>query len=214
MIAQKWHRTIKGIRANVTQKADFLESRINAEFQAKQLLDDKAGEFEAEDLNCFLNYCNTEMVPPSLNSNILRNRGTFTRFQRSFVGQNRKLMLIALTACNYWLKRLWNFENDPLIEIDAFWKASGNKVVKGAGVGLPTMVLYLKEPERFNIWIPFLAKALSKLSGCHFQSNRTRQNYELYNTIVNDDLRHAFKLAPQEIDYILWRAAFEGQKHS
>lgn len=123
-------------------------------------------------------------------------------------------MIEALTACNYWLERLWNFENDPLFEIDAFWKASGNRVVKGAGTGLPTMVLYLKEPERFNIWIPFLAKALNKLSGRDFQSNRTRRNYEFYNTIVNDDLRHAFKLAPQETDYILWRTAFEGQKHS
>jgi hypothetical protein len=214
MTVQKWHRTIEEIRTNVTQREAFLVSRINAETQAKQLLDDKAGDFEPEDLSLFLDLCNTEIVPPSPNLYILRNQRTRTRFQRSFVGRNRKLMLGALTACNYWLERLWNSENDPLIEIDAFWKASGNRVVKGAGSGLPTVVLYLREPKSFNVWIPSLVTALNKLTGRDLQSSRTRQNYELYNEIVNNDFRRAFKLAPQEIDYILWRTALEGQIRS
>lgn len=199
---EKWVKLINSIRQDVTLKQEFLQARLQAENEAKALLLNKGGNFSENDMVKFLNLCNTEIVPLNDYSIKLRNYKTCTRFQLSFIGQNRKLMIKSLDLCNYWILRLWKTKNDPLSDLSEFWE---KKPVPGSGVGLPTMILYLKDPTEYNIWLPFLNDACNLFAGHKLSSKRNIENYLLYNNTVINELRKPFNLEPQEIDYILYR---------
>jgi hypothetical protein len=143
---------IRKIRNDVSTKPEFLFARESAENKARILLDNKPGYFSESDLAHLLNLCNTELVPPNQYSRELRDRETITRFQLSFIGQNKKLMTEYLESTNGWIKRLWGQPDDPFSVLSRFWN---DNQVPGAGMGLPTMVLYLKDPSRFNVWLPY-----------------------------------------------------------
>lgn len=198
-----WKSRIEEYR-KVSLQSEFLEARVNAESEARELLNRKSGRFNREDFELFLKLCNTENVPKDINTNILKNNLTNTRFQLSFIGANKSLMIDHLDKCNKWMSILWN-ATDNIISISEFWKSDR---VNGAGSGLPTMILYLKDPNKYNIWIPFLNKALEIYNGRSYETIRNWQNYRNYNDTVNNSLRmiHLFPpLKPQEIDYILFR---------
>lgn len=201
---------IRKIRNDVSTKPEFLFARKSAENKARILLKNKAGYFSESDLAHFLNLCNTELVPPDQYSIKLRDRETITRFQLSFIGQNRKLMTECLDSTNEWIKRLWE-QTDDYSSLARFW--SENQV-HGAGMGLPTMILYLKDPSRFNVWLPFLNKGISIFTGQKISSKRNADNYIKFNETVNRELRMPFNLKPQEIDYILFRINAEASFRS
>ena len=114
-------------------------------------------------------------------------------------------MVNALRECNYWIGSLWKTNDDPFNILSQFWKLNE---VPGAGMGLPTMILYLKNPAVYNVWLPFLNTALSHFTGQILSSQRNAENYFTYNSILNKELREPFDLKPQEIDYILFRISF------
>ena len=186
----------------VSLKPAFLNTRWQAESEARNLLNQKAGFFEVNDLITLLDLCNTEIVPPDQYSTVLRNKETRTRFQLSFIGQNRKLMIRSLESANEWIGILWNSIGDPYKQLANFWNINE---VPGAGIGLPTMILYLKDPDEFNVWLGFLNDGFNQFSGSNLSSIRNASNYHVYNNRVNKELRQRFDLAPQETDYILYR---------
>jgi hypothetical protein len=198
-----WIRRIEEYR-KVSLQSDFLNARADAESAAKELLNSKSGKFSKEDLDVFLTLCNTEKVPPDIHTHELRDKVTNTRFQLSFIGANKKSMIESLDACNKWISILWK-TTDNIKHIDEFWKYDK---VKGAGVGLPTMILYLKDSNNYNVWIPFLNKALEIYVGRKLETTRNWKNYREYNNTLNRSLRNLPvdpPLKPQEIDYILYR---------
>jgi hypothetical protein len=197
---------ISEIRRRVSRTGPFLEARINAERDARQLLDARAGFFTTEDLTRFFDLCNTERVPPNT-SDELRESETRTRFQLTFIGQNRCLMLRTIDECNKWIALLWKERTDELGALDLFWRSSR---IKGAGTGLPTMILYLKHPGTYSIWLGFLSEALSAIAGQELPTSRTVPDYLRYNQAVDTYLRKRFPVQPQEIDYILYRLSAEG----
>jgi transcriptional regulator with XRE-family HTH domain len=184
----------------------FLQSRRDAEESARRLLKDRAGSFTDRDLCRFLDLCNTEVVPPDDSSEELCAEETLTRFQRSFIGQNRTRMRRSLKACNELIAGLWRAGEDGIDAIlDRFWRSSPQRC-KGAGTGLPTMIHYLKDPNKYSVWlVKSLGKGLSKVSGENLPEARTAASYRNYNQAVDKYLRNPFKLEPQEIDYILYR---------
>ena len=205
----KWTNLIRQIREDVSTKPVFITTRESAEKSAKTLLEDKAGSFSTSDLAHFLDFCNTEIVPPDRNTIRLRDKETLTRFQLSFIGQNRKLMINSLESCNFWIKGLWTENIDNYHVLSQFWTENQ---VPGAGVGLPTMILYLKDPDHFNVWLPFLNNAISVFSNQEISLTRNAENYHKFNDIVNKNLRQPFNLKPQEVDYILYRINAEFSK--
>lgn len=208
LIMEQTHILINRIRHEITSKPEFLKARLQAEDQARKLLDDKSGAFDVNDMEKFLNLCNIELVPANLHSNKLRQKLTRTRFRLSFIGQNRNLMIGSLELCNYWIHCLWHSVDDPIMVLSQFW--SKNQV-PGAGMGLPTMILYLKNPVEYNVWLPFLNDACNLLTESKLSSKRTVQNYLLYNKTINEELRNPLSLKPQEIDYILFRIRAESR---
>jgi hypothetical protein len=179
----------------VSGQQRFLQARIDAEKKACQLLDRRAGRFTKEEFCRFLDLCNAEIVPP-------RTRETKTRFQQSFIGQNRCLMLDALKTCNDLIVSLWKAEGNEHDILDSFWCHSD---VKGAGTGLPTMILYLKRPKTHSVWLVSFNEPMSDITGQTLPTRRTANDYSFYNRVVNERLRKPYRLKPQEIDYVLYR---------
>lgn len=196
---------IARIRRDVTLKPAFLDSRLRAESLARDLLDRKAGAFSATEFARFMNLCNTETVPPDAGSAVLKGHETCTRFRPAFTGRNGRLLLSSLGACNEWIGRLWHAKGDELRVLDAFLR---QKDTPGAGTGLATMLMYLRQPEKWNVWLISLGSALGKLLGRPFPTARTLASYIAFNDAVNTHLRRPFGLHPQEIDYILFMVEF------
>ena len=200
-----WRSRIAAFR-KVSLLPKFLDARIHNEQEARYLLDTKAGNFDKTDLIDFLTKCNKEMVPPNIHTNILNDHETCTRFQLSFIGQNRNLMVATLIECNNWMHKLWRSPDDGIYEsLELFWR---NGRIKGAGSGLPTMIMYLKYPDKYNVWIPFLSDALGIITGRTFEKQKNVENYKEYNKCINGAMQRLISdppLKPQEIDYILYR---------
>jgi hypothetical protein len=116
-------------------------------------------------------------------------------------------MLRTVEECNKWMALLWKDRAAELDTLDSFWRSSR---IKGAGTGLPTMILYLKHPEAYSVWLGFLSEALSSIAGQELPSSRTVPDYLRYNQAVDTHLRKRFAVQPQEIDYILYRLLAEG----
>jgi len=200
-----WRSRVEEFR-NVSLKTEFLDARIQNEQRAKTILNIKSGKFGKTDFIEFLDACNREIVPPNIHTDKLNNHETCTRFQLSFNGKNRNLMLNTLAECNKCIYELWQSRDNSIYHaLERFWQ---NKRIKGAGIGLPTMIMYLKDPNKYNVWIPFLSDALGIFAGKVFGKTRNVDNYIEYNDYINRSLRQLIpdnRFKPQEIDYILFR---------
>ena len=180
---------------------EFVSVRMRAEAGACQLLEEKMGHFSKEDVNRFLELCNTELIPWK------RQRETLTRFQQSFIGENKRNIIDHSDAFNKWSSRLWNAPDMQVFELlDRFWREKG---VLGGGTGFPTLILYLRDPSTYNVWLPFTAKGLKNLTGINIGMDRKADNYIKYNEAVNRLIRLPLHLKPQEIDFILYKAGKE-----
>jgi hypothetical protein len=192
-------RRVAEIR-RVSLQPDFIQVRAQAEAEARDLLNEKSGRFIEEDFARFLDLCNTEVVPLGPNSTELRTNPSRTRFRQSFSGPNRKPMIEKLDECNRWIGALWQSTDHVLNILDQFWRENN---VKGAGTGLPTMIMYLKDPEVYNIWLVTLADILGSVLGRTFRKKKCSDSYISFNDDLNEHLRYRFRLKPQEIDFIL-----------
>ena len=95
-------------------------------------------------------------------------------------------MIKSLNKYNYWIHLLWQTVGDTLIVLSQFW--SKNEVL-GAGMGTPTMILYLKNPGEYNVWLPFLNDSLNLITGQDLSSKRNIENFVMYNNSINQELR-------------------------
>ncbi len=203
MIMQRWAPTIEEFR-KVSLQPDFITVRIQSELTARELINSKCDGFNKNDLERLLDLCNTEKVPPNIYTNQLSEKETCTRFRLSFIGANRKNMINCLESCNRWISALWKTTND-IDTLRMFWKEGS---IKGAGIGFPTMILYLKNPDKYNVWIPFLSNGLGVLAGKNLGIKKDVMKYiEFNDTIITllrqDSMKPPIK--PQEVDYILFR---------
>ncbi|MCL6429948.1 MAG: hypothetical protein K6V36_03685 [Anaerolineae bacterium] len=128
----------------------------------------------------------------------------YKRFRPALAGNQITLMARAMPALNHWVERLWNADDAELDSLlDAFWR---EQEVAGAGVSLPTAVLYLRDPEQYNIWLPAMSKGLEVATGFQPRRWRTASGYRQYNAAALD-FRERYRLAPQALDLILWLIA-------
>lgn len=185
---------IKAIKA-ITHDPRFIAARVKAENVARTLLENKAGKFTETDIELFCKLCNNEFVPKN---GEWRKQETNTRFGLSFKGQNVNLIKNCLDSFNQGVNALWNNSTwGPVL--NKFW----NDDVKGAGTGMPTMILYLKDPSLFNIWNKNLEVISNELWEIPHSTNRW-QNYSSFNNVINENLRKRYSLLPYEIDYVIF----------
>ncbi len=165
------------------------------EARARVLLEEKLGAFDKDDLAQFLADLSADWHNDALCHN---------RFMPAFYGHQVNLMVKTLDGFNAWVARLWRADDEELDELlDAFW---AKLEVSGAGISLPTAILYLKHPESYCIWLPIMSKGLQVATGFEPGKVRTARGYRHYNATVNE-FRTQYDLKPQELDIILWRIA-------
>lgn len=183
--------------------SEFISVRKNAEDKARYLMKINLGHFDKNMLEYFLKLANTEFVT-RYNKKYYKINETSTRFQRAFKGANAKNIIEHLDFFNDWSVRIWK-EPESSLEglLDLFWET---RFIPGAGTSLPTLLLYLRDPSQYNIWLPYTAQGLERLTGFVTGSVRSGANYLRYNNLVNEKVRKKYDLQPQEVDFILFMA--------
>jgi len=120
----------------------------------------------------------------------------YSRFDQTFLGHNMNLILSN------------NIDSLNKSFMEIYWKENltiADKLIKqivGAKFGFITTLLYLKNREKYNIFLYKLEEGILTLYPHKKFPNNFYEKYIEYNDLVNE-LKGQLKLASQEIDIIL-----------
>jgi DNA polymerase III delta prime subunit len=171
-----------------------IEGRRSAETHARSIIERQLGHLTEDDLREVLTSLNTHKDSGSERRN---------RFQPAFMGANANTVVENMEAANRWIERLWNASPESLDELlDQYWSSEGAP----GGRSFPTGILYLRDPEEHLVWTLGLQQGLERIAG---PMSRRRQNAAAYKAYrqAAAELRKLLHLAPQAVDYVLYRAA-------
>ncbi|MBI4640601.1 MAG: AAA family ATPase [Candidatus Tectomicrobia bacterium] len=174
-----------------------LQTRFMAEQEARELLEERVGYLTEDDLKKFSRLVNTD----------LKNGATQrSRLVRVYTGQHLERLIAHLGTFNLWAKQLFTDPEERLHEpLSTLLKGD---ILPGLGKTAPTMILYLRNPDRYNIWTASMEKGLLRLLGGKRKGREHLHDYFAYNEEVNG-LKEAFMLRSQEVDVILSQVARE-----
>lgn len=143
-----------------------------------------------------LTHDDVENIIRLLNYDYYRDKVHYTRFDQTFMGQNLTLILgTDIEIVNEAISELyWNEDLDNAMNIVS--------KVQGAKFGFISGFLYLKDREKYNIFLEKLETGVKNLFPATTFSDPFRQKYQEYNQLVNS-LKNRLKIKPQEMDIIL-----------
>lgn len=179
------------IRAGLEQWELMRECvRAEAIANARELIERKLGALERDDFERLFEYFHTDHV---------EGKTTLTRFATAFTGALANKMLAELDELNRWTVALWKADGDAGIAatLDGFWADP----VPGAGQSYPTMLLHVREPERY--WI-----TTSKGPGAGYRrltgqtTGRSGAQYLEYVRWIRA-LRERFDISTHAVDLVL-----------
>lgn len=171
--------------------------RLQGEEEAKALLKTRLGQFDQSVIKQFLD---------ALNRDWWNGKEKKDRFMPAFYGSLANHIAKEPDAFNKWAKTLWETEDAEIPKLlDEFWISNE---ISGAGTSLPTAILYLRDPEKYAIWLPIFEEGLKSISPFKLEKGRTGSNYEQFNQHFQQ-VRNALGFSPQSMDIILSRAAKE-----
>lgn len=123
------------------------------------------------------------------------------RFGVTFQGSNAKKICSQSDKANEWIKAFWQVSEEKVYDlIGRFMK---EKPIKGAGYGFPSLILYLRDPQKFNMWLNVMMWGLDYIEGRTF-SGALGEDYRKYNQALID-FRIKYKLEPQALDIVVTR---------
>jgi len=167
-----------------------IATRQEAEGEARDLLEENLGRFDEETLRRFFELVNADFFAGRLRRD---------RFSPAFVGAYANRIVEQIERFNDWSARLWQAaESDLEGLLDTFWE---QKPIAYAGISLPSLLLYLRDPSRYNLWFNPIARGLERLTG--FVSGRESGAAYLRYTGAVNQLRTRYDLKTQEMDVIL-----------
>lgn len=170
-----------------------LEVRLEGEQKARQRIEARLGKFDEQDLRAFYHDIGSDWYKDSIHND---------RFKPALYGPQVNKLVQSLPVVNTWMERIWNATDEQQDEVlDELWSTSA---VFGGGITFPSAVLYLKNPEKFNIWLENTTKGLQTAANFQPGKMRTAEGYRLYNEAMNDFRMH-YHLSPQNLDLILWQ---------
>lgn len=179
---------------------DRLSSRSEGEARARKLLASKLGNFTEADLRLFMT---------DFSSDLTKGKLRHDRFAPAFFGPQVNMLVKSLETFNEWSKRLWQASDNELDALlDDFWSSTA---VYGAGISLPTGLLYLKDPKNYNVWLVITSKGLQLAEGFASGQTKTIDGFRRYNQAMNS-FREKYGLDPQALDIILWQIASSAGK--
>jgi len=111
-------------------------------------------------------------------------------------------MTIRAMAASISMKAITMSDLEGLL--DTFWDT---KAIAYAGRSLPSLLLYLRDSTRFNLWFNPMASGLKRMTGT-VAWRKGGANYLKYSEAVNN-VRLRYGLEPQELDVVLILAGRE-----
>jgi hypothetical protein len=176
----------------------FVPARVEAEREAVGLLNARAGEFSREEAN---------RLGQLFNRHEKAGRVRHDRFLPAFAGATMAKQTEDLERFNQVVADLWTAPIDVALTTLGQMYAD-RSVLPGAGSSLPSVLLYLRDPERFAVCINATTNGLSyALDTPRFRAD-SRASYEAFCTAMGA-WRRSYGVAPQEADAVLadiWRA--------
>lgn len=168
-----------------------LQARMEAEERARTLINTKLGQFTEPDVRQLLQELGVDWY---------NGRPSHGRFGLAYATPQANELIKNLPAFNDLLTQLWQTDDSGLDDVlDRFWQ---DLPVAGAGVAFPSGILYLKNPEKYNIWLPILSRGLEAILSFSPGKWRVAASYRQYNQAASA-IRDRHHLQPQAVDLIL-----------
>ena len=121
------------------------------------------------------------------------------RFGLAYTGHNVNQILGQLDKVNEWIDRLWSAQESELKEILNDYYTQ--KPIKNAGRAFPSLILYIRDPDKFNNCFHRMIKGLKSLTNFS-NDGYSGDFYFEYNDKVNQ-LKEEYGLIPEELDILL-----------
>lgn len=173
---------------------DSVVSRCGGEQRARRLLETKAGSMTIED---------ARLLGREVNTSFWDGAETHGRFMPAFTGSVWTSLLRDLPKFNEFTSRVWNASEDEALELVGEVLAS-HWIWPHAAPSTPTLLMYLRNPDRYVVALESLAKGLGRLTGNTYSLDGV-DGYVAYCRDAHA-LAKAYGLAPQEIDLVMWGA--------
>jgi len=173
----------------------LVSSRAASEKEAAQLLNSHGGEMTSEQAMQLGKIVNTGTWAAALRHN---------RFVPAFNGATMLKLIDPLDTFNAWTATLWKGSDEEAMAGLAKLVAD-RKLRPGAGSSYPSLLLYLRDPERHAVWTNSTRRGLTALGYGSVETKDVATDYAAFCEAVSQ-LRHDHGLAPQEVDAILAEA--------
>ncbi|MGY1691125.1 DUF2461 family protein [Geodermatophilus sp. SYSU D01105] len=177
----------------------FVAGRMLAEQAAVALLDSRAGRLDRDEAT---------RLGQLFNTHELAGRIRQDRFSPAFAGATMQKVTEDLDRFNDVVATLWTADVDTAL--DTLGGILGDRsVLPGAGSSLPSMLLYLRDPDQFGVCINATMRGLAAAMRCPPFHADSRAEYERFCRSLNE-WRTRHDVAPQEADAVLtalWREA-------
>jgi hypothetical protein len=177
-----------------------VEARRAAEDEARSMLDDSAGEMEDQQLRELLKLFNADSH---------KGKRYQSRFSPAFVGATANGLAANLEKVNAWTERLWRGSQEDALDAIADLLAD-RKLLPSSGTSYPTMLLYLRAPERFSVWLQSTDRGLQRLRA-GYQPSRppgagTADDYYAFCAAATEFMRN-YEVPPELLDAVLAAAS-------
>lgn len=177
-----------------------IETRREAEDEARALLDAHAGQMDERQLRELLRLFNADSH---------RGKRYQTRFSPAFVGATANGLAANLDQVNEWTKRLW-LGSDEVATESVGELLANRQLLPFSGTSYPTMLLYLRSPEKFAVWLQPTDRGLQRLRQA-YQPKRSPGAGELDDYLAFSsaatDLARDYEIPPELLDAVLAAAA-------
>ncbi len=122
------------------------------------------------------------------------------RFGLAFRGINGNGLLSHVQEVVTWVRQLWETPEEDCPELMEQFLKDGS--IPGAGPAFVSLVLYLRNPEAFTLWLGSMVKGLELVDGKAYGGKKTADQYKRYNQAANE-FRRKYQLEPQAMDIVL-----------
>lgn len=175
----------------------FVPGRERPEHQARDLLNESAGAMTREQ---------AMRLGELLNEHTKGNTVRHDRFSPAFVGAALQRVTDGMDVFNERVELLWRRDEQAALEaLDATLR--NRLLFPGAGSSLPSALMYLRDPDRYAIWITATINGLRKLTGVTSGSKSGGSTSYLGFCDQIRRFRERYGVAPQEMDAILAEAS-------
>ena len=199
MIGQEEHDVTPPVLARVRARFGdrFVPARVEAEKAAAELLSKSAGDLGLEEAMRLGQLFNTHELAGQLRRD---------RFSPGFAGATMNKVTQDLDRFNDVVADLWTAPVESALDTLGGMFAD-RSVLPGAGSSLPSMLLYLRDPERFGVCLNATMRGLRVATNCPPFRPESRAEYERFCEVLRQ-WRARYGVAPQEVDAVLtalWR---------